>query len=603
MPLEPGQTLSHYRIERQIGKGGMGEVYSAQDTLLGREVAIKVLPAEVADNRERLGRFEQEAKAASSLNHPNILTVHQLGNQAGVAFLVTELLEGETLRELVRARPLAEKRALEIAIEVAKGLAAAHGQRIVHRDLKPENLFVTRDGAVKILDFGLAQIEHSEPPAGNMTDVSTLLNTVAGTIHGTPGYMAPEQVRGERADARADLFALGCVLFEMLTGSGPFRRATTIESLSAILNEPAPAYQSHTRVQPGVARIVERLLEKAPARRFQAAADLAFALEALREMPNGLRGGGASTTPKPAGGVRWRLPAAALGLLALGLAAGVWLPWRQGVAPREQISFEIPPPPEGSFSSNAENHNLALSPDGRVLAYVAGIHGQQSIYLRDLAKIEPRGLAETQGAHSLFWSPDGTALAFFADGKLKRVARDGGPVQVICDVQGRNTGSWGSTGMIVFSQVFGPDDGLFSVPAAGGTPARIPSESNLSHWVEFLPDGRRFLYLSRKPDSIIGDLYVDDLEGGHATRLLEASSRALYADPGWLACLHEIRGFGGAALRCPDRPSFRRADPARIERALLFQRLVPPISGRQPGACVSGQPRATAPHLVRPPRA
>jgi Tol biopolymer transport system component len=505
----------------------MGEVYRARDTRLGRDVALKVLPVEVAEDRERLRRFEQEAKAASSLSHPNILTVHDLGNEGGVAFLVTELLAGETLRDLIRRGPLREKQAVAIATELARGLAAAHAAKIVHRDLKPENVFLTRSGATKILDFGLARIE---PPFSSIDGASgdpTLLETVEGSVLGTPGYMAPEQVRGERVDARADLFALGCVLWEMLTGKAPFRRSSAIESLSAILNEPVPDLPAGSQIRPAVWRIVERLLEKDPALRFQSATDLAFALEAgAQPRAEGVAG--------QRGANRWRRPVAALALFALGLAAGLWWPRSPGGARGEQIRFQVPPPIDGSFAANAEGHDFALSPDGRTLAYVADVHGQRSIYLRDLTRVEPRALPGTEGARSLFWSPDGSALAFFASGKLKRLARDGGPVQVICDAQGFNTASWGTGDTIVFTQSFGPDDGLFRVAAGGGPPTRIPSAGDGPRWVDFLPDGRRFLYWDRDREAITGSVYIGDLGSGGSTPLLNVSSKAIYAAPGWL---------------------------------------------------------------------
>jgi len=273
--LAPNSRLGPYEILAPIGAGGMGEVYRARDTRLGREVAVKVLPADVARDPERARRFEQEARAASTLNHPNILTVHDVGVEGGVAYLVTELLRGESLRDVIARGPLPVKRAVELATQASRGLAAAHNAGIVHRDLKPENLFITQDGICKILDFGLARMDRPELSNDVGTATPTAGGTLAGTVMGTAGYMAPEQVRGQRADARSDLFSLGIVLHEMLTGQSPFRRDTVVESLSAILKEEPPLITPPTALAP----IVRRCLAKDPAQRFQSASDLAFALE------------------------------------------------------------------------------------------------------------------------------------------------------------------------------------------------------------------------------------------------------------------------------------------------------------------------------------
>jgi TolB-like protein/Flp pilus assembly protein TadD len=294
MSLSPGTRLGPYEILLPLGAGGMGEVYRARDTRLGRDVAVKVLPAEVANDADRLHRFEREARAASALNHPNILTVHDVGNDGGVAFLVTELLRGESLREALSGGALPARRVVEIATQIARGLAAAHERGIVHRDLKPENLFLTSDGAAKILDFGLARLEGKA--AGPPSEGTTIAeSTSAGMMLGTVGYMAPEQVRGERADARSDLFAFGCVLYEMLGGRNPFRRESAIESFHAILKEEPPRIDSAAPVPAPLEQILRHCLEKAPERRFQSASDLAFALEQAIPAP-----ASPSAAPSPA---------------------------------------------------------------------------------------------------------------------------------------------------------------------------------------------------------------------------------------------------------------------------------------------------------------
>ncbi len=527
--LTSGARLGPYKIVAPLGAGGMGEVYRARDDRLGRDVAIKVLPEEVAGDPDRLRRFDQEAKAASAIHHPNLLTVFDIGNEGGVAFLVTELLAGETVRELLKQGALSPKRTAEIASQFARGLAAAHEKGIVHRDLKPENLFLTEDGAAKILDFGLARIEHAELRGVDLCDASTVAETAVGTVLGTVGYMSPEQVRGERADARSDLFSLGVVLHEMLAGVSPFRRASVVESLNAILNdEPPDLVLEPSGSGSAIGRIVGRLLEKEPGRRFRSAHDLAFALEGV----SGETTGPIRLTESPKR--RWLLPVVAATTLAVGMFAGVWVASRPPAVAFENVRFQIQPPEAGGFGSHPEGHDIALSPDGRTIAYVAFGPGKSLVHLRDLGTLEPRPLTGTEGARSVFWSPDGTSLAFFAGGKLKRIAREGGPSQVICDASGANTGDWGSQGTIVFSQGFGPDNGLFRVSAAGGIPTRVPSSGDLPRWIEFLPDGHRFLYWTRKTNSIDGMINLADLDTDESEKLLDVSSQVRYAAPGWL---------------------------------------------------------------------
>jgi len=317
LTLMPGTKLGDYEVKSLLGSGGMGEVYRACDLRLGRDVAIKVLPSFLSADSDRLRRFEQEARAAAALNHPNILAVHQMGTYEGAPYLVSELLEGETLREPIRRGRLAVRRAIDYGVQIARGLAAAHEKGIVHRDLKPENLFVTKDGRVKILDFGLAKL--TQPHSGSEHSAVTLTEaTEAGVVMGTVGYMSPEQVRGQTADHRADVFAFGAVLYEMLAGKRAFQKPTSPETMTAILNEDPPSIsQVTTTIPPALQRVVHRCLEKNPEQRFQSASDLAFALDALSES-----GGSAypATAAKAAtdAGKRWKVivPAAAV-VLAL----------------------------------------------------------------------------------------------------------------------------------------------------------------------------------------------------------------------------------------------------------------------------------------------
>ena len=282
MPLTPGTILGQYEIRSPLGAGGMGEVYRAHDTRLDREVAIKVLPESLTADPDRLRRFEQEARAAAALNHPNILAVYQMATHEGVSYMVSELLDGETLRERLRRGPIPLRKAIDYAVQIARGLAAAHDKGIVHRDLKPDNLFVTKDGRVKILDFGLAKLVQPRDASG--AEATMAEGTEPGMVMGTVGYMSPEQVRGKMADHRSDIFAFGTILYEMVTGKQTFRKPTSAETMTAILNEDPPSISQVTAATPpGLQRVVHRCLEKNPEQRFQSASDMAFALEALSD--------------------------------------------------------------------------------------------------------------------------------------------------------------------------------------------------------------------------------------------------------------------------------------------------------------------------------
>ena len=287
MPLSAGTRLGPYEIVALIGAGGMGDVYRASDPRLGRDVAIKVLPIAFSADADRLHRFEQEARAAAALNHPNILAVYDIGTEGGAPFIVSELLEGETLRERLTAGPVAARKGIEQALQIAHGLAAAHDKGIIHRDLKPENVFLTRDNRIKILDFGLAKLTQSGPTHGTASALATMPSpTEPGVILGTVGYMAPEQIRGGDVDHRADLFAFGAILYELLSGRRAFRRDTPPETMAAIINEDPPDLRAATvPIPPALARIVERCLQKNPSARFQTASDLAFALSGALMRP------------------------------------------------------------------------------------------------------------------------------------------------------------------------------------------------------------------------------------------------------------------------------------------------------------------------------
>src|SRR6202521_1467571 len=366
MALSSGTKLGPYEIQAPLGAGGMGEVYRARDTRLGRDVAIKVLPEALANDADRLRRFEQEARTIAALNHPNILGIHDIGAHDGAPFLVSECLEGQTLREKLKSGPLPMRLAIEYALGIAQGLAAAHEKGIVHRDLKPENVYVIRDGRVKVLDFGLAKLV--SPEESHETEVTlTSPATLPGMVMGTVGYMSPEQVRGAPTDARSDIFSFGAVLYEMLTGKRAFKRDTSAETMTAILREEPPEVNSTGWQGPlGLQRILGRCLEKNVERRFQSASDLAFAIESLSGTSSSTAAASATSAtaivePPKARRV-WLIGAAALGLLAMG--AAVWTLARWSSA-KPQPKFTRVTYQQG-YPSNAR-----FAKDGQTIVYSA----------------------------------------------------------------------------------------------------------------------------------------------------------------------------------------------------------------------------------------
>jgi serine/threonine-protein kinase len=454
--IPAGTRLGPYEVLGLLGAGGMGEVHRARDTRLGREVAIKTLPAGLATDPERLRRFEIEAKAASQLSHPNIVSVYDIGTTDGQPYIVSELLDGETLRERLGRGPLAPRKAVEIGVAIAEALAAAHARGIVHRDLKPENLFLQRDGRPKILDFGIAKLTTAEPAnAGAAPTVSAL--TEAGVAVGTLGYMAPEQVRGESVDHRTDIFAFGAVLHEMIAGTPAFRRDSRIATVNAVLEADPPDLAD--AVAPALRRIIQRCVEKPPDLRFQSARDLAFALDALSDRHSGTAATGAVRRPAR---LDWR-SAAIAALVAALVGAVTWIVRSPAAAPPAQVRrFLIAPPP------GADIIDIAVSPDGRHLVTAATTSAPtftSRLYLRSFDTLEARELPGTENANSPFFSPDGAWVGFASDGKLKKVALAGGSPIAIGDVRDMLGASWGPNGEIVVAQ---REQGLSVVSAEGG---------------------------------------------------------------------------------------------------------------------------------------
>jgi serine/threonine protein kinase len=512
MTLTSGTKLGPYEIVSPLGAGGMGEVYRARDTRLGRDVALKILPESFARDSDRLRRFEQETQAVATLNHPNILSIHDVGQHNGTPFLVSELLEGESLREMLEQGALPQRKAIEYGVQIAQGLAAAHQKSIVHRDLKPENLFVTKDGRVKILDFGLAKQTSKDGSDSNGLTL-TSSHTAAGTVLGTASYMAPEQVRGEPTDPRSDIFAFGAVLYEMLSGQRAFKRDTAPETMTAILREDPPEHSDPAHpISPAVDKIVRRCLEKNPDQRFQSAKDLSFALSAL----SGTDSGSAVRLGQAPGKSPWLQRGIQTLVLAFLLTA-TWFLARRPAGTGQRLQFAIPVPGEVS--------HMAISRDGSMLAFISPEENSAlpALWVQRIGSPTAIELPGTEGSSYPFWSPDGTYLAFFANGKLQKVPASGGTPQALATVLAARGGSWGTRDVIIFS----PDAGsaIWRVNADGSGVAQVTGVENslqtsnvdeTHRWPVFLPDGNHFIFWAGNFSNSKGDrlsgIYVSSLD-------------------------------------------------------------------------------------------
>ncbi len=570
MTIVAGSRLGVYEISALLGAGGMGEVYRAKDTRLDREVAIKVLPADFATDADRLRRFEQEARATSALNHPNILTVYDIGTHEGQPYIVAELLEGEELRAQMEDGAIAPKKAIEYAQQIASGLAAAHAKGITHRDLKPENLFVTKDERVKILDFGLAKLR-PQPAISAGSEVQTQKKiTDPGTVMGTVGYMSPEQVRGQDVDHRSDIFSFGLILYEMLSGQRPFTGESMADVMSAILKEEPPELsESNAKISPALDRIVRRCLEKKPERRFQSASDLGFALEALStpsssganrtEAAQAL----AASTARLSG---WRehlgwLVAAALLLTTLAFA---WAYFRRAPAESRANYTYLPWP----ASVSTENGSPAFSPDGRRIAFTALTEGTSHIWLYSLDAPEPVRVPGTEGARWPFWSPDSRHLGFFSGGKLKRIEAAGGTPEILCDAPAGYGGTWSSAGVILFAPNQNSNVGLHQVSDRGGVPkqvtrldgARLETHHNSPR---FLPDGRHFVFFARSAQLENIGIKLGSLDQSQTSFLLRSDTNAEYSTAGYLIFM---RGEKILAQRFDAEAQSLRGDPVTLAK-------------------------------------
>jgi len=543
MALTSGTKLGPYEIQSPLGAGGMGEVYLARDTRLERTVAVKILPPHLSSNIEAKQRFEREARAISSLNHPNICTLHDVGHQDGTDFLVMEYLEGETLGERLMRAPLSPEQVLKYGIDICEGLEKAHKNGVIHRDLKPGNIMLTKSSA-KLMDFGLAKATPAQqPPASSLT--MTLSGpsggqplTAQGMVLGTFQYMSPEQLEGKEADARSDIFALGAVLYEMASGRRAFTGKSQASIVAAILaSEPQPISAAQPMSPPALDRVVRTCMAKDPDERWQTAHDVKLQLQWIAEA------GSQAGIPAPVAARRrtsqklaW-IVAAVAATAAIALAIGFVL---RTPTPVHPLRVSILPPDQHSF----DPLSIALSPDGTKLAFVAtAAGGTPQLWVRPLDSTAAQPLGGTDDAAFPFWSPDSRSLGFFAQGKLGIIDASGGAVQTLADASQPRGGAWGADGTILYT----PDtlSAMFRIPAAGGTPSHAIGQDKAAasigspRWPVFLPDGRHFIFFQYQPDSQGGggNIHLGTLGSQQDTILVASDYRAQYAS-GHLIFVH-----------------------------------------------------------------
>ncbi|MBK9065210.1 MAG: protein kinase [Acidobacteria bacterium] len=564
MTLAAGSRLGSYEILSPLGAGGMGEVYRATDSRLGRSVAIKVLPEDFLESEESKLRFEREARTLASLNHPNIAHLYSFEEIPGSSassprhLLVMELIEGETLMERLAGGPLPPEQLLKVSVEIAAALEAAHHAGIIHRDLKPGNVMLTKSG-VKLLDFGLAKVAAPAVKSSSVTSLPTEMPraiTQQGTILGTFQYMAPEQLEGKESDARSDIFSFGAVIYEMATGKKAFDGKSHAALISSILkDEPPPVSAAAPMTPPALDRVVKTCLAKDPEDRFQTAHDIKLQLQWIAE------GGSQVGLPAPVAHRRKSRERLAWGLAAAATAAAAVLAFgfvRRAPARPKLVRFEIANP-DGITSIDAPR----ISPDGRHLAFNAtDSSGKSRIWVRPLNALVAQPLAGTEDTTRPFWSPDSRYLGFFAEGKLKKIDVSGGPPQKICDAPGGADGSWGAEGVILFDGT--GTQPINRVSAAGGIPvvAIKPDASRKEGqvgWPEFLPDGKHFLYMAIGQKAEDSAYRIGTLDSAETKLLAPAQTMVTYAPPGYLLFVRDktlvAQPFDAKALKTTGEPT------------------------------------------------
>jgi eukaryotic-like serine/threonine-protein kinase len=544
MALTAGTKLGPYEIQSPLGAGGMGEVYRALDTRLDRTVAVKILAGHLSSSPELKQRMEREARAISSLNHPHICQLYDIGSQNGTDYLVMEFLQGETLAERLRRGALPLNEVLKIGVDVAEALAVAHRQGIVHRDLKPGNIMLTQGGA-KLMDFGLAKPlgpANANVASGSIpsfTAVATMSGpsplsplTSAGSIVGTIQYMSPEQIEGKEADARSDIFAFGAVLYEMTTGKRPFSGKSQISLASSILEkDPDPISATNPLTPAAFEHVLTTCLQKNPEDRFLAAHDVKLELQwiaAGKSAPAVAAASAAPANPRE----RYGWIAAVVVAIVLGAAAGIFI--HRPTQSALDVRTVVDPPDKATLNLTGDfSGPPVLSPDGTALAFTAnGADGKTEVWVRPMNTLDAHSLPGTDGATFPFWAPDGRALGFFADSKLKTVELNGGAPATICDALSGRGGTWGPDGVILFTP--GTQKEILRVAASGGTPVPVTQldPAHTSHrWPSFLPDGKHFLYLAINHDPAHADndaVYYASLDGRENRELFRSQSNAVY---------------------------------------------------------------------------
>jgi len=515
MPLQPGDKIGPHEILAPIGAGGMGEVYKARDTKLNREVAIKVLPAALAQDPERLARFEREAKVLASLNHPNIATIYGIEESNGVRALVMELVPGAPLQG-----PLPLETALDYARQIADAVEAAHDQGIIHRDLKPANIMVTPAGMVKVLDFGLAAVAQPSTAGTSSPQNSptlTMAATQTGMIMGTAAYMSPEQAAGKPVDRRADIWSYGVVLYEMLVGKQLFGGETISHTLADVLRAPIDFDQLSKETPRAVRDLVKRCLDRDVKKRLR---DIG---EARIVLSGPLEEAAPASSTAPSRARLGRIWPAAAAVLALALGAVSFIHFRETPPPEQTLRYTVTAP------ESSQVHSFAISPDGRTLVIAASVSGKLQLWLRPMDALHAQPMAFTEDATYPFWSPDSRQIGFFAQGKLKKIAASGGPAQSLCGAPDGRGGSWNRDDVIVFTPASGGT--IQRVAAAGGAPVDLKIKDG--RHPAFLADGRHFLYTMTSAATVAeqGGIYVGSLDGKENRRLLADRSRAVFAPP------------------------------------------------------------------------